>query len=387
MKMMVSFNIRKIYTLVLSVFLAVGTFFFLPLPNGTGMEQALEFGYLSQELFFRYGAILLFVLSMFIKPIRIMRPNWIIAFVLYAFITSLLFGFDVSIRRSLMNLGCAAILFKAIYENVETGNVKTIGIGFALVLVWNLITCVQQYYGIDPLFSAPAELGHQDRMVGFMRMKVHLGALVAFISPFIFALWWPLLILTFPLLFWSNSSVAIASFVISIGIILFYRIKRVFFITSLAALILAGGFYVLKFDMPGGQFGERLKVWNATYSLTLKSNPFWGNGIGSFSKINLQTKQATVAENLQWTWAHNEFIQAFFEFGFAGISLIFMYIKGCFKGFLAHKKDRIVQISFASLVSVLAIAFFHFPFHLGRLSGICVFIMAFFQARVNDLEG
>lgn len=389
---MVSFDLRGLFNHVIAAFVVIGTFFYVPLPESVGVDGALAFGYASQELYFRYGVFLLLFLSMFVTPLRRCKYGWIAWFFVYSAITSLFMGFDAQIRRQLLNIACGAIFFKICAEYLRTNDLKKFGFWFCAVCGWNLSLCIQQYLGRDPLFTKPANLGHADMMVGFLKMKVHLGAMVAIMAPFILSCSWILGLLCLPLIYWSNSSAAVLCFVTSAcGMAIFWALNGRFYRKTIASLVLAiilgsGVYYVAKVDAPGGQFTERFKVWEATYSLGLKNNLFFGSGVSGFAKLNMSTDQKTVSERLVWTWAHNEYIQAFYEFGMVGIGLIFLYVWGCLKAFFRNWYDSEIQVIFFSLLSVFIISFLHFPFHIARLAALCLFVMGLYQARVSDLE-
>lgn len=385
MKMMVSFDLRKLFDHFVALFIVISTFFWVPVPIDSGIDP-LAFGYSSQELFFRFGALLVFGISLFLKPIRTSDFKWFAGFMILSFLGLHFGGFDQLSSRAVLNIVCGILFAKTVADYCDQRNINIFCYWFLAVLIWNLIACIQQWFRHDPLFSMPVNLGHKDMMVGFMRMKVHLGCLAALLSPFLFFLSPVFVLISIPMLCVANSSVAVASFVISICFLVFFRFKKRYFVLLMISLFALGAFYVLKFDMPGGQFSERFKVWEYTYSAGLKTHPFVGNGAGSFYKLGISTAQETSKELLGWFWAHNEFIQSFFEFGFIGLFIIGMYLRQVFKGFWKFRDDRNLQLFFSSILVVIAVSFFHFPFHLGRLVGVCLFSMGMFQGRLRDLE-
>lgn len=384
--MTVSINLRKIFQHLVMAFVVVGTFFYVPAHNLSN-DQAIDMGYMAQELFFRYGVFFVFAFSLFMKPVRSAQLGLFAIFSVYAILLGINCGFDIQTRRSLLNLCTAFVFVKSISDYFETDNLKIVGLWILGVILFNSAFCVQQYFKCDPLFQASsASLGFKDSIVGLMKAKVHLGTLVAIVSPFIFNLVPLSVVLAVPLLCVANSSAAIAAFALSIGLLAYFRARKAVFFTSLILIVVASAFYVMRYDMPGGQFQERFKVWNAVYGIALTSHPFVGNGIGSFAKLNLESEQATSSELLTWSWAHNEYVQAFYEFGAIGLAIIFFYVKETFKDFWRFKKDRNLQAIFASLLSVFIISIFHFPFHIGRLAIPCLFTMGLFEARIKDLK-
>lgn len=382
--MTVSFNLRTLFTHFLCAFVVIGTFFFIPASNMSALE-AIYWGYQSQELFFRFGVLSVFGASLFLKELR--RSDMKIIGLLACLVIScgLNFGFDILIRRAILNIFLGFLFIKTVADHFEFKHLKIVSYWFIGLLLFNFVMCLQQYYKFDPLFTVPTNLGPKDAMTGFMRMKVHLGALLSIISPIIFYTVPWLLVISIPMLCVSNSSAAIASFAVSIGMLIFFKIKRIYAVIALVLIISGGVFYVLKFDLPGGQFSKRFKVWNVVYGETLKRNMFFGSGAGSFAKLNLKTIQQN-GQPEGWSWAHNEYIQAFYEFGAIGIGIIASYLIFCFKEFRRNFKDYQTQIIFSSLLSILGISFLHFPFHIARLAIPSLFIMGLFHGKLEDLK-
>lgn len=392
MRTMVSFDLRNLLNHLIIAFVVIGTFFYIPAPASiTDTAASLEWGYQTQELFFRYGVFFILFASMFSIPLRRVKFGWVALFLVYVIALGAFVGFDIAVRRQVLNVCLGGLFFKVCAENLRTRDIKKIGVWFFLVMLWNFTMCLQQYFGRDPLFTKPDALGHADMMVGFLRMKVHLGSMVSIMAPFV-AFWcWPLALISVPLLFWSNSSGAVVAFVISmVSLLILWAIHRgikakIIAVLVLSGLIGLGAFYVTKYDMPGGQFKERFKIWEFTYSQTLKTNLFFGNGVSGFSKLGVTSIQKN-GEPLTWTWAHNEYVQSFYEFGAVGIFIISFYVMGCFRAFFRNWFDAELSVIFFSLLSVFLIGTLHFPFHIARLAGLCLFVMGLFKARVSDLE-
>jgi O-antigen ligase len=324
-------------------------------------------------------------LSFFLKPLRSSDFKVFGLFLVLVFSCSLNFGFDVQARRSVLNIFIALLFVRVTADYFSFRFLKIASFWMLGVLLFNLTMCAQQYFKIDPLFAMPSNLGHLDSMVGFLRMKVHLGSLLAVISPVIFFASPVMALLAVPMLCVANSSAAVVSYAVSIGLLILLKMKRIYAILAVVVILVAGGLYVYKFDLPGGQFKERFKVWNAVYGEGLKRNPFFGSGSGSYAKLNLMTMQKN-GEPQVWTWAHNEYIQSFFEFGFIGLGLIVIYLKGVFKGFIRNWKDSELQVLFASMIAVVGVSFLHFPFHIARLAIPCLFVMGLYQGKLEDLE-
>lgn len=382
---MISIDLKRIFHYFVLTFLVVSTLFYLPVPQNMEFRAAIDFGMQIQELFFRYGVFLIFAFSLLFRPVREAKPVYFALFSAYLIVSSL-FGFDMAVRRQLLNILVALLFYKVILDHYEARFIKTFGkFAFGLVLA-NLALSIAQYYGFDPIFSKPAAMGRMDQIGAFMKLKVHLGILAAFLSPAIFN-WCPwLLVFTLPLLFFGFSSAAVAAFVASIMLIVVFKYRK-WVVLLIAAVIVGGGiFYVLKFDMPTGQFTERFKVWYDALSYAFRGNPFFGLGLGGFAKWEPITAQITVTEKLSWIWAHNEYIQLFFEAGIAGLLFVIFYLVDACKKFREFFRDHEFRSLFSGVLCIAIVSFFHFPFHLGRFAPLCIFMLALFHAKHEDLS-
>jgi len=378
----------KIFNLALLIFISVCTFFYVPIKGPVIAEEGINFGYMAQELFFRYGVIAIFALSMTLKAERSFKSPVLAALLIYILFISIFKGYGLEARRSILNIFAGILFLKTVFEYFNLRYLKTAGLFFLAVIALNLLWCYFQYHGIDPLYSDihAGRTGLWDSLVGLMKLKVHLGVMAVLIAPFLYMLNPFLVILAIPLLIISKSSVSAFAFAASLGLITFFRIRKTVFFIMSAALAIAAGWYIFKFDMPEGQFFERFRVWLATLSLTLKGDPWFGAGLGGFAKLSLMVQPKPDDVPQTWIWAHNEYIQLFYECGLAFIVFCGVFIAGLFKDFLLFRKDRLAQVMFSGVFSVVVISAIQFPFHLARLAVICIFIIAVFMARIHDLK-
>lgn len=379
MMMMVSIDLRKVFNFLVGVYLFFGCIFYIPVPKSVPLHTALEWGYVTQELFFRYGALFLILVGCSLTHLRSVKPYLLLSLFACFFVFALMNGLSINERRHLLNLGIAIVLIKTIAENSDESIYKVVGVSFLLVVLVNLAFCVFQYFGIDGLHSYSPNLGPADRVVGLMKIKVHLGVLSAIAAPFIFHLNPLLLVVVLPCLFFGKSSAAVAGLLMAFCMILFTRLKRSKAVLILSALFLVGVSYILFFDMPEGQFDSRFDVWAQTFFATLKTNPITGVGLGEFVNWQPLTSQETTTDKLAWLWAHNEYLQLFFEGGLVACFILFTYLKGLFDDFFVFIKSRTVQTVFASILVILAVSFFHFPFHIARLAIPCLVVIALFE--------
>lgn len=350
--------------------------------------DVIQHAYNMQEFFVRFGFLGVFAISLFFTPVRQGDFRVFGFFIVYLLISSMVTGFGLEARRVILNVGLALLFYKVVTEHLKTDTLKIFAWWVLATILLNVVLMIYQGFNNDLLFTRVnnVDVPFNEKAVGFFKLKVNVGVfgamagvLLALINPF-FSL------LAIPFMWIGESSTSIVAFLVSMGTILYFRVRKAIFYIALAIILSLGSIYVLKVDLPGGQFGERFKVWNESLSLVLRVNPVIGVGAGTFSKVDFQTNQETVQEKLYWSWAHNEYLQIFFETGIIGLSIVLLFLYRQFKDFLEFSNDPTVQVLFASFLCVAIISICHFPFHVGKFSGFCVFIMALFHARIRECQ-
>lgn len=370
----------------LKIFLFIGVILYVPF-SGTDPDKAIEFGYMVQDLFFRYGTIFLFCIAQTQTPIRTLKINSIPLLIMYLITSSLFIGFSLVSRASILNVFIWFVLYKTIYENFDFEKIKSYAVWFGFLLMINAAFCALQYNGHDFLFQSTSTIkpGLMDTVIGLLRVKVHLGVLAAILLPFVLVYAPIFSILTLLLFYFGVSSAAVFSAVISSISLAFMFLKKQTAFLIAGIIIVLGIIFVCFYDMPGGQFGERFKIWEGAASFVSHKNPILGIGIGSFKTINFATMQSN-GEPIRWDWAHNEFIQGFFEMGIIGMAFVFSFLRARQKDFEDCYKDKILKVLYCSCFSILIISIFHFPFHLSRFSHLIAFFFATFHARLTELK-
>ena len=177
-------TVSKFWHNTLKMFLVIGTMFYIPVQKGVDALAAQEQGYMVQELFFRYGIGVLYLISMSLVPKRVFSVKSIILFAVFVFLTSVCSGFDVYSRAKMLNLLFGIILFKMVFEHIDFSFIPSFGYCFGWLMVANLILMCLQVSGHDPIVSQIGSIPEAriQMVVGFMRLKVHLGVLAALLS-------------------------------------------------------------------------------------------------------------------------------------------------------------------------------------------------------------
>ena len=300
---------------------------------------------------------------------------------------------------------------------------------FLGVLALNVFWCLLQKFNIDPIFSM-RDFDKQQLMSeqsGFFGLPAFLGNYASpLISISLASGYWGVLFVL-PALFVSKSSFSVISALFGVLFFLWFR-KRLFFWVAFAVFGILSIVYVLKFDLPTGDFNRRLNAWKVISRAAFEA-PYFGHGIGSFKndffieftknhktvrarnfeqvKMFLATetiKQANpplaqyivstlrpetvgqVKKEMQkreldfevWEKAHNEYLHIFYETGLVGILILFFYLKDLFKRFWEYgRKNTGILALAASAVSILLVSAGHFPFQIARLAGPYLCLLAF----------
>jgi len=200
-----SFNMEKIFHWCLFFFLLISTFFYKAVPMNMPLAEAVQYGYMVQELFFRYGIILIFGISILILKKRDFKDWHFLLFFLYSLISSF-FDFDIAVRRGVLNIFVALIFHNILIEKFNFKYFRTLCYFCIFIVVMNLVMMIFQYFGKDPIFTGPSIAGKLDSLVGMMKLKVNIGILGAILTPFLIHLnpWYA--ILTVPMLIFGFSS-------------------------------------------------------------------------------------------------------------------------------------------------------------------------------------
>lgn len=335
-----------------------------------------------QEMFFQYGAMGLLGIGYFVPRKREAGNLFLGLILLYAILNTVLFHFEPHNRMILLNLFLGFLVIREVSERIDF-NIRNIGKMLFLFCLFNVLWLALQINNIDPVFSSVSpEHKPEVDAVGWMGLKSNLGSLAALSFPFIFHTNPFASLIVLPLLWFGKSSAAIASVFFTLLFMLWHKNKRLFF-ASLVLAGVAGAFYVLKVDMPSGEFEKRFPVWFAGIKIWSSSNPVFGLGLGQWGKTGFTTIQNN-GEPQTWIWAHNEFIQYGFEMGFAGVLFLVAYFKNLFSKLKMKYENHVRAVSF--LIPLVLTSAIHFPFHIARFAGLGCLMIALIEAYLSDKE-
>lgn len=360
-------------------------------PEMVNQIDPYEYAYLAKELFVRYSMIFIACLGLFLKNPRVLNLKLFSFFLLYSILDSALYGFGSEARRVLLNVFVALIFYKTVAEYFDFSKLRIAGWWMVGIVVLNLIWMAFQGYNIDPLFVRyePEHVNFVtlgERAVGFLQLKANNGIFGAVSAIFLFIAHPLFVVLAIPMLFLGESSSAVMALAVGLAVIAFIRMGKVLRTIAAGVLIVLATLYVIKFDMPAGQFQERFKVWHTATGVVLKENPLFGVGQGKFAKLQFATFEDKGTKAIGWRWAHNEFIQVFFESGLVGIAILILFLISQIRDFCRFYWDKDLQILFAGFLCIAGVSFFNFPFHVGKFAMFFVFVMALYHGKVCQLR-
>jgi len=381
---------------------------------------------LAQMNFFQISAILL---------VALMHINkWIGAFLAWALFQFTFFTNMPVQSETLYNLFLGAVLYQFIVMFSNKTEFKKYFWAFTGLLAVNVFWCFAQIAQLDLIFNM-ADSENQIKFTeypGFFGLPAFLGNFASAVLPLsmFLSLWMaPIALLA---LFFSKSTFSVLAGLVSGLFFLWFRKRIVFWIVLLAgtASFLT---YAIKYDMPTGEFGRRLEVWKIVLGQAFKKQ-FFGFGIGNYQNFYLveatpshkhvvtndktyftkflqdraaeegKTEVVDVLQNInpnydifalkkflrkhgmdfqRWESVHNEFIELFFETGLVGIFIVFGFIFDLFKRFWRYGRKELHTVALMSaFIAILIVSFGHFPFHLARLAGPFIAMIAFLEVAL-----
>ena len=344
--------------------------FIIPLSSVIPLAgQPLWYGQYLGFLFCLFLGISIFLWD-FDKPLSILT-----AYCLYSafFITNLNPRSIILLIQ--LDLGC---LTSYLISKFNTKQRKYILWSILCFTILQFLWVALQKFNLDPFFD---KLGNPklDDMVGFAGSKNQLGSFFALTMPVLLNFSPYLLAISMLGLIVAKSSFAfIAALASAVIYYKFTDIKKFRFV-SLILLTLTICFLLAR-DIPKfTDFRTRIGVWNyavkstvsgeifiekGNQKLIVHTNPVFGYGFGNFLSIfpyvPQKVSQRYFGTNCQFnydtekfTHAHNDFVEYFFELGWAGLGIIFLMLLNFFYQFIKSKKSQEIVLYFACLLAYL----------------------------------
>ncbi len=310
-----------------------------------------------QLLFFNYGALILFGMSVLTTKREFSNP--LIFLFLITSITISVFRNPYSFSLSLLNIVCGCLLYYAIVRSAKDIN------GILKIFVWvgaiNMVMAALQIFGLNFLYQFNPSIGKYP-VCGFMGHKNHLAMFLTLISPILLHFSWVFLIPVLILLLYLDCLSALLGFFVGLAILVYFK-KRIFFyrVTALVAMLFSIKL-LLSFHIQSYRVSCRLPVWIVMLKESFL-NPFLGFGLDSFKVFskNLSTDSINIVTS------YSEYMLSFFEWGILPVIVILYYSFKHYKKIFI-KENPVCQALLASVLSFLIMMGFQDPLHITRLA-------------------
>lgn len=319
--------------------------------------------------------------------------------------------------RTLICLVCAFTAMAVFYAASEIKN--TIW-AFRCLLIFagiQFIYAIFQFFGMDFFFKV-LDGSHRTDVVGFMGSHNQFGAFYAVVSIVSMFINPVLSLFSIAAIGMARCTSAMAGLFCGIFVYYFFmNNKRAMVILSIAALI--GIPCLFKFSGKTFELQERMNLWKLTIAQTVSgkmllnyapvkqidfnhpqqpiykkvsSNPLFGYGLGNFFVFSPYSQYVFLTgtgQGHRYEHAHNDLIEAFFEFGWIGLGIILLCIGiiiidffNAYHSLWPDVKNLIICFSslVAMAVSSMGIYIFHAPVSLFMFS----LMLGLFYREVNN---
>lgn len=287
------------------------------------------------------------------------------AFFCYATI-SLLWTENLNIAWfHLLQLLVLGIVF-CIGQNIKDVGLKAIFKGLALGLGVSSVLAIAQFlglnFGIYTLSNSIAGL--------FINPNIYSEvSAIILVSLVVLKLWWWIPV-TFPGLILVHSRTAI----LALGVGLFFWAWKVnkYLALGLAGMVAILGLYFYWDHFNLYSIQERLNLW----ADTIQGFKFFGNGVGSYEALFPLYATHIDTELARPRYAHNDLLQAVFEFGVGSILLLMVL----FNVFRTKKPELVI------LLTVFIVSLFTYPTYI-PVPAFIAFLVAGFVVGNNGANG
>lgn len=300
-----------------------------------------------------------------------------------------------------------ACLIMRFISNLDSKKRKWILWTMVAVAVMQGIYIILQYAGFDFIFH---EIPGQpfNRTVGFAGSRNQIGVFFAVTAPLVVSMLpWAIPLIIFGLCCSVTTTAWIAA-IISCMVFLLMRCKKVTLYVIPIILILSVVFF-WKFDRLSNEaVTERLDLVKLTISQIHKGkaelryknvtryvtcNPWTGFGLNTFMRVSPYSqfdilwlyKLGFRSKSLRvYSHAHNDYAEAWFEFGHIGFSLVLIIILNLFYRFFRAKKTKELTTIFCCLLAHMGCAMGVFSVHTAHSGMLLVVFMGLFEGYIKE---
>lgn len=365
----------------------LGIFLFLV---ATAYVGGNPFGIIQGHVF-KIGIIALFILSLYMKPLRWITNVWVNAMIALAVITTLALNSQGKMMaiEGMVNVMLGVILLYTIIQHLD--NKKVILNAICAVIAVNTFMVFCQVMHMDPICLNDSGLPNS-HMVGLFGFKYVFGAYMALVAPLLLfsnrkVFGCLAVILTVCSLSWA----AVACLFGSLICALWFINKKAFVIFTTICISIAIATCIIttnKYKDSGNKYHPLTFKGKALLRLKLESKflpilmarPLQGNGLGSFKYIGPQIDTYPFGSMLD---AWNDYLERGIECGVGMIALMLALFWGVWKRFLQSSKKRLMGIM-AALGTVPVGIMFHDYFNHFSLTATMITILALYEITIGE---
>lgn len=219
---------------------------------------------------------------------------------------------------------------------------------------------VLQKLNIDPIFVYSKD-PRLDDTVGFSASHNQIGLFFSVTSPIVFH--YAPVLLPFSVLgiLWSKTSTSWVAFFVGCLILGSFVNKKI--VVGVFFLVLLFVIFFKQFDHFAPD--ERLMLYKETYKAVVQKelvipvnnqiqilhcNPWFGYGLGNFTRFSPLSQKAYIRNFYAYEHAHNDYLEAFFEMGWLGLFAILAIIIDIIVKFIRTKRSKLLIVTFTALV-------------------------------------
>lgn len=353
----------------------------------------------------------------FIGGICFASRFWKLNKILALFLAYLCFSYVYVTGANLRTLMCLMIGFMAISVTLSVSKIKeTKYLYYALcaVSVMSILYAILQLFGIDPIFTPL--YGHKKDIVSFMGSHNQLGIFSA-ANAFWFPYFAPLAVIPIFLAKCNSAFIGLVAGGLFCSYFIYGKKYMIIGIFAVCILIIPWWHFCHK---GSPEINERLNLWKLTLQQTIQGkvnfsnpdgkrsiitvNPAFGFGLGNFfsfspfSQYKMYGYSQTVIYEPEkdgdyhgkiqhfYEHAHNDLIEALFEFGYFGFALLISLIISLGIVFAKSIKTIGVITTFSSLLSQSICSFSVYVFHAPVSLFIFCLTLGLFYAEVNNAK-
>ncbi len=300
--------------------------------------------------------------------------------------------------RTMLCLICGFSAIALAYAVSKIKETKVIFYCISAMAICQSLYVVLQSFNIDPFFHGVN--GRAD-VVGFAGSHNQLGAYFAATGVMLAALNPLLVIFSIIPIFLAKQNGAMLGLLAGLLTYACFTWNKTIVIALFVFLILLSPFWIKNCGKSSQEISERIGLWKLSIEQLIQGkaiqdfgnkknivtcNPFFGFGLGNFFTISPYTQLSFLPKNTGHVYehAHNDPLEAAYEFGYIGFILVLLCISSVVAVFISSVKSLGVISTFSCLVAQSVASCFIYIFHAPLSLFMFCLTLGLFYAEVNN---